>query len=343
MTRTGPIAGLLFAFAMAAAPHAFAQATERSGKQVVDAVCSSCHAKGTKGAPKIGDRKAWSKRAQQGLSSLTEHALKGIREMPGHGGAAKLTDLEIGRAVAYMVNQSGGKWVEPASAKDMVAERSGAQVVKEQCAKCHQKGDGGAPKVGDRDAWKPRLSAGVDSLVRSAIRGHGGMPPRGDKADLTDSEVRNAILYMYDPSAAAKSAAPAPAAAKPAGMHKTVGGFDVYLGFVSAEALRKYPEGSVERLMHGGVPAGSGNYHVNVSLLDRSSKAPVTNAKVEIRIEEPGMSSQAKALESVVVNNSASYGTYVKLRPKAQYVVTVRARLPNSPSPLEARFEHKVY
>jgi hypothetical protein len=225
----------------------------------------------------------------------------------------------------------------------MVAERSGAQVVKEQCAKCHQKGDGGAPKVGDRDAWKPRLSAGVDSLVRSAIRGHGGMPPRGDKADLTDSEVRNAILYMYDPSAAAKSAAPAPAAAKPAGMHKTVGGFDVYLGFVSAEALRKYPEGSVERLMHGGVPAGSGNYHVNVSLLDRSSKAPVTNAKVEIRIEEPGMSSQAKALESVVVNNSASYGTYVKLRPKAQYVVTVRARLPNSPSPLEARFEHKVY
>jgi hypothetical protein len=45
----------------------------------------------------------------------------------------------------------------------------------------------------------------------------------------------------------------------------------------------------------------------------------------------------------VVVNNSASYGNYVRLQPKTQYVVTVRARVPDSPSPIEARFEHKVY
>jgi len=334
---------MLIAGTAATAPGVLAQTSGRSGKQVYEAVCASCHAKGEKGAPKLGDRKAWSKRSAQGLTSLTDHALKGIREMPAHGGSLGLSDLEIGRAVAYMVNRSGGKWVEPASAKDMAAERSGAQVVKEQCSKCHQDGKGGAPKIGDQNAWKPRLTQGVDNLVRSAIRGHGGMPPRGDKADLTDGEIRNAILYMYNPSAPAKGAAAAAAAAKPAGMHKTVGGFEVYLGFISAEALRKYPEGSVERLMHGGVPAGSGNYHVNVSLLDRASKAPVTNAKVEIRIEQPGMSSQTKALESVVVNNAASYGNYVKLKPKTQYVVTVRARLPNSPSPVEARFEHKSY
>jgi cytochrome c5 len=35
--------------------------------------------------------------------------------------------------------------------------------------------------------------------VRSAISGHGGMPPRGDKADLTDGEIRAAILYMFNP------------------------------------------------------------------------------------------------------------------------------------------------
>ena len=92
----------------------------------MEAVCAACHASGAKGAPKIGDQKAWSKRASQGLTSLTQNALKGIREMPSHGGSSKLTDLEIGRAVAYMVNQSGGKWMEPASAKDMAAERSGA-------------------------------------------------------------------------------------------------------------------------------------------------------------------------------------------------------------------------
>ncbi len=345
MRQKGLIVGALLLLGTAfALPEAAAQGGERTGKQVVEAVCASCHATGAKGAPKIGDKKAWSKRASQGMSSLTEHALKGIREMPAHGGNMKLTDLEIGRAVAYMVNQSGGKWVEPASAKDMVAERSGAQVVKAQCAKCHQGGAGGAPKIGDRDAWKPRLSAGVENLVRSAIRGHGGMPPRGDKADLTDGEIRSAILYMYNPSAPPKSgAAVSPAPPIPAGTHKSVGGMDIYLGFVAAETLRRYPEGSVERVMHGGVPGGTGNYHLNVSLLDRVSKARVIDAKVEVQIEQPGLTSETKVLDAVVINSAASYGNYVKLKPKTHYVITVRVRKPESPQPVEARFEHRQY
>ena len=321
----------------------FARAQDRSGKQVVEAVCASCHAKGVKGAPKIGDKKAWSARAAQGLTSLTDHALKGIREMPAHGGAPNLSDLEIARAVTYMVNQSGGKWVEPASTKGPKAERSGPQVVKEQCAKCHEEGKGGAPKIGDTNAWKPRLTQGVDNLVRSAIHGHGGMPPRGDKADLSDSEIRAAILYMYNPTAPAQGASKAAAPAKPSGMHKTVGGVEVYLGFLSGDTMRRYPEGSVERLMHGGVPKGSGNWHVNVSLLDRVTNVPIKDAKVEVQIEQPGMSSETKPLEAVVVNNAQSYGAYVKLRPNTQYLVTVRARVPGSPAPVEARFEHKVY
>ena len=35
---------------------ALAQATGRGGKEVVEAVCAQCHAKGEKGAPKIGDK-----------------------------------------------------------------------------------------------------------------------------------------------------------------------------------------------------------------------------------------------------------------------------------------------
>jgi cytochrome c5 len=337
---------VLFSFAAIVAPRALWAQTpdpERSGKEVVETVCASCHATGAKGAPKIGDKKAWSKRAAQGLSSLTDHALKGIREMPSHGGNAKLTDLEIGRAVAYMVNQSGGKWVEPTSARDMAAERGGAQIVKAQCAKCHQKGEGGAPRIGDREAWRPRLTQGVDALVLSAIRGHGGMPPRGDKADLTDAELRNAILYMYNPTAPAKSAPVAKAAATPAGMHKVVGGLDIYLGFVPAVKLRSYPEGSVERLMHGGVPSGSDQFHANVSVLDRTSKGPITTAKVELQIEQPGLTSETKPLEAVVINNAASYGNYVKLKPKTNYVITVRVRSGDNPQPAEARFEHRQY
>ena len=317
-----------------------AQAAERSGKEVVEKVCASCHATGAQGAPKIGDRKAWSKRASQGLTSLTQNALKGIRGMPAHGGKLELTDLEIGRAVTYMVNKSGGKWKEPASAKDMAAERTGKQVVEAQCQKCHKAGTGGAPKLGDRDAWKGRLSQGIDNLVRSAIRGHGGMPPRGDQADLTDSEVRNAILYMYNPSAPPKSA-PGAAAPRPSGQHKNVGGMDVYLGFASAERLRGFPAGSVERTMHGGVPGGSGNFHVNVSLLDEASKARIADAKVEVRVERLGTSGETKALEPVLINGLTSYGNYVRMAAGSTYVVTVRVTRAGSSQPVEARFEHK--
>jgi cytochrome c5 len=96
-----------------------------------------------------------------------------------------------------MVNQSGGKWVEPIDPKAPVAPRSGEAIVKAQCSKCHQDGKGGAPKIGDRDAWIPRLKDGLDNTVRSAMKGHGGMPARGGMADLSDAELRSAVLYLF--------------------------------------------------------------------------------------------------------------------------------------------------
>ncbi|MCX7152839.1 MAG: c-type cytochrome, partial [Proteobacteria bacterium] len=62
-----PLGAQQAAAQQAAAP----KAGDRSGKQVVDATCASCHASGANGAPKIGDVKAWSARSKQGLSSLT--------------------------------------------------------------------------------------------------------------------------------------------------------------------------------------------------------------------------------------------------------------------------------
>ncbi len=180
------------------AQHTRAQAAERSGKDVVDATCANCHATGEKGAPKIGDKAAWSKLAEQSLSSLTTVTLKGIRNMPPHGANMKLTDIEIKRAVTYMVNQSGGNWVEPTSKTAASVERTGEQIVKMRCGQCHEKGLHGAPKIGDADAWIPRLKNGLDPVVRSAINGHGGMQARGGMANLTDNEMRNAITYMFN-------------------------------------------------------------------------------------------------------------------------------------------------
>jgi len=182
-----------------------AQTTERTGREVVDSLCISCHGSGASGAPKIGDKKAWADRAAKGLSGLSKNALAGIRQMPAHGGNMKLTDTEVERAITYMVNQSGGHWTEPVSRTVATAPRSGKEIVETQCVKCHGKGVGGAPKIGDRAAWTPRLKQGLDPVVASAIHGHGAMPPRGGMANLTDVEIRSAIVYMFNVGTGAAS------------------------------------------------------------------------------------------------------------------------------------------
>ncbi len=193
------ITAIALAISLAVLPEAAqAKAGERSGKEVVDAVCAKCHASGANGAPKIGDKQAWSPREERGLGGLTQSALKGIRKMPAHGGNPALSDFEIQSAITYMVNQSGGHWTAPTNKSAKIAERTGKDVVHEQCVKCHQTGVNGAPKIGDRAAWIPRGANGMDALVRSAINGHGGMPARGGMADLTDAEMRNAVIYMFN-------------------------------------------------------------------------------------------------------------------------------------------------
>ena len=175
-----------------------AQAADKSGKEVYEQSCSQCHATGANGAPKVGDEAAWKKLSSQSLTSLTGVVLTGIRKMPPHGANMTLSDTELKRAVTYMVNQSGGKWIEPVSKKQPAAARTGEQVVKMRCSKCHETGKGGAPKIGDRQAWIPRLKDGLDATVRSAINGHGGMPARAGMPDLTDAELKDAITYMIN-------------------------------------------------------------------------------------------------------------------------------------------------
>lgn len=333
-------AGLVAAALLALAQAGFSQAADRSGKEVVDTVCAGCHASGASGAPKIGDKNAWGKRAAQGMTSLTQHALKGMREMPSHGGKLDLTDLEIGRAVAYMVNKSGGKWKEPASAKDMAFERSGKQVVDAQCSKCHAKGAGGAPKIGDREAWAPRLRQGMDALVLSAIRGHGGMPARGDQADLTDGEIRNAVNYMFNPASAASKARPKaePAAAKDPSHHKSVEGMEVYLGVLSAEALRARHAGSEK--LYGGIPGGTGYYAVTVTLRDSGSKAEIKDAQVEARVANL-VNGETRKLEVATINGGVSYGNYFQMPGKDAYTVTLKILKAGAARPIEAKFDIK--
>ena len=177
-----------------------AHSAQRSGEAIVKEACATCHTRGEKGAPVIGNKAAWEKRRAQGLSSLSQHALDGIRNMPSHGGSLGLSSADLERAITYMVNQSGGNWVEPVNKEAPASARSGEQVVKAKCVECHLTGKDGAPKIGDRDAWVARVRKGLDAVVTSGIHGRGSMPARGGLADLSDAEMRAAVIYMFNES-----------------------------------------------------------------------------------------------------------------------------------------------
>lgn len=105
---TPPAAPAAAAAAPAAAPAAAAPAVASAdaGKNVFNTACIACHGAGIAGAPKLGDKAAWTARVAQGNPVLYEHAIKGFQGkagvMPPKGGAA-VSDGDVKAAVDYMV------------------------------------------------------------------------------------------------------------------------------------------------------------------------------------------------------------------------------------------------
>lgn len=69
---------------------------------------------------------------------------------------------------------------------------------KGSCAVCHDAGVGGAPKMGDKAAWAPRIKLGMDAMYKSSIQGKPGtaMIAKGGNAKLSDAEVRAVVDLM---------------------------------------------------------------------------------------------------------------------------------------------------
>lgn len=81
---------------------------------------------------------------------------------------------------------------------------SGEKVFKSTCAMCHQTGAAGAPILGNKEEWAPRIAQGAPTLYDHAINGYTGtkgmMPAKGANPALTDAEVQAAVDYMVDKS-----------------------------------------------------------------------------------------------------------------------------------------------
>lgn len=206
-----------------------------AGDAVYKATCAACHDTGAAGAPKLGDNGAWSARLAQGQATVVKNAINGLRAMPAKGGNPDLDDIEVERAVVYMANKSGGKFKEPAakaapaaaepaqsagapvaSATEPLASPSqqtkaladtakvdGKKIYDTACVACHGSGVAGAPKVGNKAAWAPRIAQGAATLHEHAIKGFQGktgfMPPKGGSS-ASDEEVKAAVDYMMSAS-----------------------------------------------------------------------------------------------------------------------------------------------
>jgi cytochrome c5 len=163
-------------------------------------------------------------------------ALAGKGQMGAQGGG-DFTDLEVARAVVFMANKSGATFDEPkappaaatgaaapataaapapapapattvAAATPAPAAAPAAATAKadavpalytQLCQTCHAAGVAGAPKVGDKAAWAPRIAEGMDKVMAIVISGKGAMPPKGGSS-ASEAELRTVVTYMVNAS-----------------------------------------------------------------------------------------------------------------------------------------------
>ena len=208
-----------------AAGGAQAAAEPRSGSAVYNASCAACHGTGAAGAPKVGDKAAWSARAEKGLDGLLKTAVSGLNAMPPKGTCGDCSDEELKAAIAFMLRETGidaggaapaaAAAPEPAPAAAQAPAPApaaaaapatgggvdlahGEQIVKARCFACHGTGAAGAPKIGDKAAWEPRIAQGMDTLVKHSIDGIRAMPPKGTCMDCSEDDLKAAVAWLVE-------------------------------------------------------------------------------------------------------------------------------------------------
>jgi len=105
---------------------------------------------------------------------------------------------EAGAPVPATTTKStaGGPTQIAAAAKSAGGAANGKKTYDAVCAMCHAAGVAGAPKTGDKAAWKPRIAQGKDALYTSALKGKNLMPPKGGAASLPDADIKAAVDYL---------------------------------------------------------------------------------------------------------------------------------------------------
>lgn len=86
--------------------------------------------------------------------------------------------------------------VAAAPEKSAASLDKGKKIYDTTCFACHATGIAGSPKLGDTEAWAPRIATGADALYNAALNGKGAMPPKGGNGSISDEDIKATVDYM---------------------------------------------------------------------------------------------------------------------------------------------------
>ena len=111
--------------------------------------------------------------------------------------ASNAATMSAATASAATASAASAPSTAPAAAT--TTADAGQALYTSTCIACHGAGIAGAPKLGDKAAWAPRIAQGVAVLDDHAIHGFQGkagmMPPKGGST-ASDDDVKAAVAYM---------------------------------------------------------------------------------------------------------------------------------------------------
>ncbi|MEO7326351.1 MAG: c-type cytochrome [Dokdonella sp.] len=107
---------------------------------------------------------------------------------------------DTGRAAMQAAADAAAK--AAASAVAYGGTTDGKTIFGNLCQTCHLAGIAGAPKVGDKAAWAPRVAQGVATLIKHATEGYTGkagiMPAKGGNPALNDAQIKATVEWMVE-------------------------------------------------------------------------------------------------------------------------------------------------
>jgi cytochrome c5 len=132
------------------------------------------------------------------IIAIAEFATGGLKLDPKSPAMSDAAVAERLKPIAATAPAPSGPAAAPGAAKS--AAKPGEALYQSVCTACHGAGIAGAPKTGDKAAWKPRIAQGIDTLYDHALKGKGAMPPKGGAMGSPDADIKAAVDYLVGQS-----------------------------------------------------------------------------------------------------------------------------------------------